>query len=188
MLLEGFNLRDTFDRWRFYDGLANKTINKFLMVGAFLDEEELSLQDEDYLKGVLTSLMERKVTVANDCTIEIVNLEYDEDFLDGNYDADAIILCNLYNPNPDRPMRKVSHWCESYHSLSQNHYDENVWYEAIMRTGAGMVFVTDYGGPEDFGWNMVKGEELVFIPSERDCLRLLVRKGGHFDVPKPFVS
>lgn len=120
-------------------------LKKILMVGARLNDpanaRHLNSADRQWLSSALLALRQHKIPYDPDLDVSVVNIEPDqggEDFLKGEYKADLVVFCYVFNP-PDRPYFKNN--ADGFFSISNDHHKDKIWHDQTVKTGARAAFV-----------------------------------------------
>lgn len=163
-------------------------ISKILMVGAVAggapDAEFQGLILADYLRlhETMESLKENNFTLDPDFEVEVVNRMYGDDFLDGEYTADVVILCHVFHPKDENMALHYRDQGDHTFDTSPNHFKDNAWRDAVERTGASLVFVH----PKDFqmrattevGLSRIEGTDIFRIENTHGHLYDLGMRQG----------
>ncbi|HTK83678.1 MAG TPA: hypothetical protein VL625_01205 [Patescibacteria group bacterium] len=152
------SLQQKFAAAEYVNAAPDKTsdVKKILMVGATTGAlNELSDADEAYLTGSLRDLKEKGVSVASDFQVSIANIDPafgGEDFLAGNFSADLVVLCLVYDPN-----RSEQRDAAGFYATSPRHFENNAWHDAVAATGAKFVSVVGDDGEINAGHIGIRG-------------------------------
>lgn len=94
--------------------------------------------------------------------ITTIDLENEDDFLTDPYNADLVVLCNIYSPGSEPRSGFFQNRPGTY--LSENHFNENAWGDAVDKTGAKYLAVTPADGNSltEITFNDVDGAETKF--------------------------
>jgi hypothetical protein len=121
-------------------GSGLPTVKKILLVGALLEGEKLSFNDQVFLDGTLRFLVDHKIPVDPEYEVEFVNLKQGEDFLSGNFKADVVVACHVFNPPNDGPGGGFFPGAdESVFFISEKHHLQNAWHDAAVKSGARII-------------------------------------------------
>ena len=74
-----------------------------------------------------------------------------DDFLDGGYKADMVVLCNVFNPGLKGDEKLFKDRDPSIFGTSPKHHEKQIWFKAVMDTGANIISV--YPGDSE-PWKM----------------------------------
>jgi len=125
-------------------------LKSILAIGAVHDNGDLSLRDQGWLAHTLTLCNDRRISVAQDFHLTVMNLKYGDDFLapKQRVRADLVMICHLVNPD-SRKARYIDHLFQEDpgYFTSPHHSDEN-WNRAIARAGAKLVVAFNKSGLE----------------------------------------
>lgn len=132
MLVNDQKVTDLCEAFRNSSPSSAEPIRKILMVGAEQSSAgELSDQDYMYLYLVMRTFQNQGIAVDPDVEIETVNLNKGEDFLEGKYDADMVMLCHIFNPRTKYDAPEPGTF-----NASAQHFADNAWANAIVNTKA----------------------------------------------------
>lgn len=114
-------------------------LRSILLIGAVLEKENLSAMDSLFLSMFLYACCHHNIAVAPDFDLQLVNLDPaqgGEDFLTGDYKADGLISCFLYNAAP------FGH-CgfSNRHLTSARSHVPGIWHDKAEQTGARLICV-----------------------------------------------
>lgn len=137
-------------------GAANNdtpAIKNILLVGAKIKNDLLWKDDAYDLEWALYALKDLGISIHPDFGISIANIDPaqgGEDFLQGQYEADLILFCWIFNPQFPQHLkgitseslwRKMALQRTGNHSISPNFLHKQKWLESAARSGA-KVLVT----------------------------------------------
>jgi hypothetical protein len=140
--------RRTHNPFKIPESVVLPPIKHITAVGASYESSDgLSLAEEDLLCFSIESLLDLGVVVAEDFTLNILNLEWDieSDFLSPNLktQTDLVLICNIFEPTH---VLEGDQTQQGIFSLSPHHFQENSWQDAASRSGCNFIIVQRYIG------------------------------------------
>jgi hypothetical protein len=131
-------------------GPACAILKNILMVGAVTEKSESSLIEEDLaqddvmnLWGALRSLQDQGVLIHPEFQVQVVNLEYGDDFLKGDYKADLIVTSWVFDGGYDTKTAikaaRAAGTSDFFYASSSEHSKPSVWHDAALRSGAKVI-------------------------------------------------
>ncbi len=156
-----------------------ESVRDVILAGAFLGgklsrgPDHLSFQDKCNFILALTLMAQQGIFLDPAFTVDVVGMDYGEDFLEGTYKTDAVILCHILEPGSMR-LGRVR---EGVLATSP-HFDANpatAWHDSVIGSGAKVVFAPIFPtaiGPEFF---VYPGSCFVAMPVDPTYGALLVR-------------
>jgi hypothetical protein len=159
----------------------NKTIKKILLVGAKIEDDQI-INDEITLSWNLMKLKEFGIPVDQQFELEAVNIDPvygGEDFLVGQYNADFILICWIFNGFD------ITNKYEGDYSRSPYHSFKDRWLTAAVNSGAKVLYVAGTKSTEinerhfeDGPFKMIfyRNPDSIFLHKDYDCkIREIIR-------------
>lgn len=146
-------------------GEAAAPLKKILLVGATLEASgALSENDRAYFRALLDNLESAHVSVDPDFEVEIANIDPaygGEDFLQGRYDADLVMVCFVYDPDKSEKPEAAGPCASSPH-----HFLPRVWHDSVVKTGARYLCAVSAGNEVGAAHFSIDGGSLKLISDD----------------------